>query len=85
MPVVGQDSPAETIEKLRMREEVEHDVRAELEPPIMRERLEELDRAKMAWLISRSVFLLVAVPVACVVVGLSFGLGVRLFFWSAFR
>lgn len=72
---LGPHSPGETIERVRLREEVEKEVRAELEPKHSKERLEELNRAQWAWFVARVLWfflaLVLGVPLVFVVLGLS--------------
>jgi hypothetical protein len=76
---LGQHSPGETIERVRLREEVEQEVRAELEPQYAKERLEELDKARTALFIVKVLAFCLLVPLGALVLGAS----VRLFLYVA--
>lgn len=64
-----------------LREEIERDVRAELEPEYDAARVEEMDRAKRAVVIAFFAMAMILTPIAAAVLGLS----VRLFLFAAFR
>lgn len=57
--------------EVALREEIETDVRAELEPEYNAERMVEVDRAKRAFVISICIVLWLAIPITAAIAGVS--------------